>query len=199
MDNEKLERKLLGIDTEILSDLRKDLEEETGKPQEERDENFIAELREMISVTESELINDSKKRSLESVMKMLDEQDKNNKKSGYLRVVKRFSTVAAAACLMFFVGQNTKSMNAFSGKPLPDNCKISGNFVVVDDLYDESWQTDDPYGMKVECAKYNMFPDTPSYIPDGFELEDISYSDNEISEAIHFVYKKKIFSLKTQL
>lgn len=191
MDNEKLERKLLSIDTEILSDLRKDLEEETGRPPEERDENFIAELREMISVTESELINDSKKRSLESVMKMLDEQDKNNKKSGYIRVIKYFSTVAAVACLMFFVGQNTKSMNAFSGKPLPDNCKISGNFVVVDDLYDESWQTDDPYGMKAECAKYNMFPDTPSYIPDGFELEDIDYSDNEISEAIHFIYKKK--------
>jgi len=200
MNNEKIEKELAGIDNEILSDLRKDLEAEISKPENERDEDFITELREMIAVTENEVINDSKEHSFESVMKMLDEHNNShNKKFKNITFIKRFSVLVATACFMFVVGQNTKYMNAFSGKPLPENCKVSGNFVVVDDVYDESWLTDDPYGMKAECAKHNMFPDTPYYIPEDFELEETEYVDNGICESMHFLYKKKISFPKTQL
>ncbi len=32
----------------------------------------------------------------------------------------------------------------------------------------------DPYGIKAKCAEYDVYPKTPFYLPDGFELVDFS-------------------------
>jgi hypothetical protein len=48
----------------------------------------------------------------------------------------------------------------------------------------------DPYGMKTKCAEYGFFPDTPSYIPEGFKLEFISEDSDDYSDMLFFSYKK---------
>ncbi|MDE7098593.1 MAG: hypothetical protein K2O60_05555, partial [Ruminococcus sp.] len=37
----------------------------------------------------------------------------------------------------------------------------------------------DPYGLIAECAKYEIYPETPHYLPEGFELTLISNNVNK--------------------
>ena len=48
----------------------------------------------------------------------------------------------------------------------------------------------DPYGIKAKCAEYGFYPDTPSFIPDGFKLEFISEDSDNYSDALCFLFKK---------
>ena len=107
MDNKTIERMLSKVDMEILSDLKKDLAEEMSKPANERDEKLISELEEMISETEEEIINASKKRSLDAIMKMLDEYEEPK----HIKLYKRLSI--AAACILVVIGLNTASLKVF--------------------------------------------------------------------------------------
>lgn len=189
MNKEKLEKQLSDIDLEILSDLKNNLAEEMSKPADERDENLITELEEMISETEEEIISASKKRSLESVMKMLDEYEEPK----HIKLYKRLSIVAA--CLLLVIGLNTASLkvlgqNLFSERYqptqngiyiFPEQAKSNSNIEPSDS---------DPYGMKAKCAEYGFIPYAPSYIPEGFVLDEIAEDSNDSSDSVLFVYKK---------
>lgn len=188
MNKEKLERMLSDIDMEILSDLKKDLDEEMSKPTEERDESLISELEEMISKLEEEIISASKKRSLESVMKMLDEY----KEPRHPKLYKRISV--AAACLLVVLGLNTVSMKTFGQNMFSATYQLyKGGITISTESGDNKGfvaSESDPYGMKAKCAGYGFFPDTPSYIPDGSVLKDTSVDSDDYSDSIIFYYKK---------
>lgn len=189
MNKEIIEKQLSDIDVEILSDLKKNLAEEMSKPTDERDENLISELEEMISEIEEEIISASQKRSLESVMKMLDEYEEPK----HVKLYKWLAIVAA--CFVLVIGLNTVSLkvcgqNMFSavyqltkgGMAVPPSQSEGKDNIVISDS--------DPYGMKGKCAKYDFFPVTPSYIPEGFVLEDISEESYDNLDLVFFVYKK---------
>lgn len=188
MDKEKLKKQLSDLDMELLTDLKKELDIEMNKPVEERDENLISELEDMISETEDELISESKKRSLESVLKMLDEYEAPK----HIKLYKRFSVVAA--CFLFVLGINTVSMKTFGQNIFSAIYQLTKGGITIS--ANNSGDTDitvsgsDPYGMKAKCAEYGFFPDTPSYIPDGFVLNDIYEESNDVSDNIIFFYKK---------
>lgn len=189
MNKEKLERLLSDIDMEILSDLKKNLAEEMSKPTDERDENLITELEDMISQTEEEIISASKKRSLESVMKMLDEYEEPKRPKMYKRIL------VAAACLLVVLGLNTVSMKTFGQNMFSTAYQLykGGVFISSEsgDIEGIVVSESDPYGMKAKCAEYGFFPDTPSYIPDGFVLENISEESNDYRDSIIFSYRKE--------
>lgn len=189
MKKEKLERQLSDIDMEILSDLKKNLAEEMSKPTDERDENLISELEEMISKTEEEIISASKKRSLESVMKMLDEYEEPKRPKMYKRIF------AAAACLLVVLGLNTASLKVFGQNMFSAAYQLykGGVFISSEsgDIEGIVVSESDPYGMKAKCAEYGFFPDTPSYIPDGFVLEKISEESDDYRDSIIFSYRKE--------
>lgn len=189
MDKEKLEMLLSDVDMKIVSDLKKDLAEEMGKPAGERDENLISELQDMISETEKEIISESKNRSLESVMKMLDEYEKPR----HITLYKWLSAVVAS--LVVFIGLNTASLVVFGNNFFSSVYQITkgGITIFTDQSSDNDRVADlssDPYDMKAKCAKYGFFPDTPSYIPDGFVLKDISEESDDYSDSIIFFYRK---------
>ena len=186
MNKEKLEKQLSDIDMEILSDLKKNLAEEMDKPIDERDENLISELKDMISRTEEEIISASKKRSLESVMKMLDEYNEPK----YPKIYKRLSV--AAACLLVVLGLNAVSMKTFGQNMFSTAYQLSKGGITIStesgNIESIVASSSDPYGMKAKCAEYGFFPDTPSYIPDGFVLKDISIESNDYVDSIIFFY-----------
>lgn len=189
MNKEKLERILSDLDMEILTNLKKDLAEEMSKPINERDENLISELEDMISQTEDEIISASKKRSLKSVMKMLDEYEAPK----YIKLYKRLSVVAA--CFLVVLGINTVSMKTFGQNMFSATYQLTKGGITISVEESESngdmvVSESDPYGMKAKCAEYGFFPYTPSYIPDGFVLDDISVESNEYADSIIFFYKK---------
>lgn len=189
MNKEKLERLLSDIDMEILSDLKKNLAEEMSKPTDERDENLITELEDMISQTEEEIISASKKRSLESVMKMLDEYEEPKRPKMYKRIL------VAAACLLVVLGLNTASLKVFGQNMFSTAYQLykGGVFISSEsgDIEGIIVSESDPYGMKAKCAEYGFFPDTPSYIPDGFVLENISEESDDHLDSIIFAYRKE--------
>lgn len=189
MDKEKLERLLSDVDMEILSDLKKDLAKEKNKPVEERDEKLISELEDMICKTEEEIISESKKRSLEAVMKMLDEY----KEPKHPKIYKRL--YIAAACFLVVLGLNTASLKAFGRNMFSVAYQITKGGITISaeqssDNDDVVVSESDPYGMKAKCAEYDFFPDTPSYIPEGFVLKNISEESDDYSDSIIFVYRK---------
>lgn len=200
MDKEKLERLLSDVDMEILSDLKKDLAKEMNKPAEERDEKLISELEDMICKTEEEIISESKKRSLEAVMKMLDEY----KEPKHPKIYKLLSI--AAACLLVVLGLNTASLKVFGQNMFSAAYHLTKGGITIS-AEQSSYNDDvvvsesDPYGMKAKCAEYDFFPDTPSYIPDGFVLKNISEESDDYIDSIHFFIEKGmsnlIFSLLT--
>ena len=49
---------------------------------------------------------------------------------------------------------------------------------------------DDPYGIIAECAKYEIYPETPHYLPDGFELTLTTHNVSDYSNDVKLVYKK---------
>lgn len=190
MNKDKIEDLLSHVDMELLSDLKQNLAEETSKPTDERDEDLISELEEMISETEEEIVSASEQRSLDSIMKMLDEYEEPKRPKLYKWIS------VAAACLLVGVGVNMASLkvcgqNIFSAvyHITKDGIKVSSSqSKSIDDIVvSES----DPYGMKAKCAEYGFFPKTPDYIPEGFVLDDISEESNDYSDLIIFAYKKE--------
>ncbi len=194
MNKDKLEKQLTEIDVEILSDLKEELAEEMSKPADERDEKLISELEEMISQTEEKIIGASKKRSLESVMKMLDE----HKKPKHIKLYKRLSVAAAA--LVVALGVNAVSMktlgqNMFSTAYQIVNGGISISVKQSGKNNGITGSESDPYGMKAKCAEYGFFPKTPSYIPDGFVLNDIYENSDDVFDTVYFYFKKNDIKL----
>ena len=189
MDKEKLERLLSDVDMEILFDLKKDLAKEKNKPVEERDEKLISELEDMICKTEEEIISESKKRSLEAVMKMLDEY----KEPKHPKIYKRLYIVAA--CFLVVLGLNTASLKVFGQNMFSAAYHLTkGGITISSEKYDNndgsSVSESDPYGMKSKCAEYGFFPDTPSYIPEGFVLDQIYEECNDESDIVIFYYNE---------
>lgn len=187
MNKEKLEKQFSDIDMEILSDLKKNLAEEMGKPTDERDKNLISELEDMISETEEEIISTSQKRSFEAVMKMLDEYEEPK----HIKLYKRISVVAV--CFLIVIGLNTASLKVFGKNMFSAAYQLSkGGLKISSEQINDNNPTSssDPYGMKAKCAEYGFFPDTPSYIPEGFVLENIIVNSNDYFDAIRFFYKK---------
>ena len=60
----------------------------------------------------------------------------------------------------------------------------------VGEKIDLSVTDDDPYGMKAKCAEYDMYPLTPTYIPEGFELTKLQDDINSVVTNLIFHYEK---------
>lgn len=194
MNREKIEKQLEQVDMEILSDLKKDLAEEMSKPADERDEKLISELEDMISETEEEIINASKKRSLDAIMKMLDEY----KEPSHIKLFKRLSV--AAAGLVVVLGLNAASIktfgqNMFSAAYQLVNGGISISTEQSVKKFGITSSESDPYGMKAKCAEYGFFPETPSYIPDGFVLDNVWEKSDGNVDIVLFYFKKNDIKL----
>lgn len=187
MDKKQIERQMFELDREILSDLKKDLKEEMSKPNEERDEGYIAELEEMISEMQEESISESRKRSLKSVMKMLDEYEAPK----HIKLYKRISVIAA--CCLILLGLNAFSLKAFGRNMFSAAYQLTKGGINISEPNDSDepiTSESDPYGMKAKCAEYGFFPDTPSYIPGGFTLDHIYEESNDKFDTVCFYYKK---------
>lgn len=186
MDKKRIEKQMSDLDREILSDLQKDLNEEMNKPAEERNESYIAELEEMIAQTEEELIGASQKRSLDNIMKMLDEYEEPK----HIKLYKNLSIVAA--CLLVILGLNTASLKVFGQNMFSAAYQLTkgGINISTNDSDEMKTSESDPYGMKAKCAEHGFFPDTPSYIPEGFILDYVAEESTDEFDIVYFYYKK---------
>ena len=190
MNKDELRMHMADLNLEILSDLKKDLANEKSKLPSERDESFISELEELIAQTEEEILSESQARSLDKSLKMLDEYK-------IPREIKLFKYLSvAAAVLIVFWGLNTASIKVFGQNMFSTAYQLTkgGITISTDDPSNSDELTvspSDPYGMKAKCAEYGFFPDTPSYIPDGFELYNLIEGTEDNLDVIIFMFRKE--------
>ncbi|MBR5180437.1 MAG: DUF4367 domain-containing protein [Lachnospiraceae bacterium] len=190
MNKDELRMQMADLNLEILSDLKKDLANEKSKPSIERDESFISELEDLIAQTEEEVLSESRARSLDKSLKMLDEYKTPRK----IKLFKYLSV--AAAVLIVFWGLNTASMKVFGQNMFSAAYQLTkgGITISTDDPSNSDELTvspSDPYGMKAKCAEYGFFPDTPSYIPDGFELYNLIEGTEDNLDVIIFMFRNE--------
>ena len=110
----------------------------------------------------------------------------------------------AAACipLVLLFGLNAYTINAQGVnvfKALVDFVQ-GGVLIGFEDRQEESvielpTSENDKYGMKGKCAEYGVYPLVPEYLPDGFQLSDITIDDENTFTLLVFSYvsgKRKI-------
>ncbi len=189
MDKESLKRKVLSdMNTKenMIADLQRELKEEMNKPSSQWDCEKISEITETIhnlSCDSKIEVNETRKEDLLKKVK----SSKNPKRKIYRRIG------AVAACLLIGVGINAASLSVFGTNMFSAAYQIFNGGITIDmDKEDEveiPTTADDPYGMKAKCAEYDMYPLTPTYIPEGFELVNLVVDDSSSFTNVIFQYK----------
>ncbi len=172
-----------------LQELNQMLDEEMAKPHNERDYKKIKE----ISAACAAVLNDA-------------EIEKEAMEQGFKKVMAKISkpaisvrrrvrvAVAAAGAAAVLVGANLYTVTAYNTNVFSALVKIAdGSFALnpqPTETVDLPTASDDPYGIKAECAKYGITDVlAPTYLPEGFVLEDVNhlYTEGYINK-ISFTY-----------
>lgn len=106
----------------------------------------------------------------------------------------KWAIAASAACLML-IGANTVSAAAWGTNIFSAFVQFTNGDITIDfnrhehEVISLPASEDDPYGIKAKCAEYDIYPKTPYYLPDGFELVDFYADIKESFSDICFFYK----------
>lgn len=191
MGNESLKRKVLNdmnMKENMISDLQRELKEEMNKPSDKWDCEKINEITQTIHNLSCDNENEEINSGKENLLKKIKVTKKPRRKI--------YRTISAvAACLIVGVALNTISisvcgMNMFSAVYEITQGGIKIDLNKKEDVIELPTAPDDPYGMKTKCAEYDIYPLTPSYIPEEFELINFEKDINGAFDTVIFRYKK---------
>lgn len=195
MNSDSIKKAVLDMKETILNDLHLELEEEMSKPSGKRDYQKIAELTEAIHDIDCE--NDDSASHYEETKNAIMTRLENQKTSKKKRLRKLIAV--AAACCFVLIGINIATFSTLGLNMFQAIYKYTKGGITVDiNRSDEiilPTTEDDPYGIKTKCAEYDIYPQTPSYIPDDFYLTGIDYDETEEYKALRFFYKKETIRL----
>ena len=186
MDNEKL-----------LDSLRAELNAELGKKFSKRNFDRIEELTQSIrELTESKA--DIDKRT-ENGIAMLKEKiyENNAMKFNPKKTITGLCTCLAVIAVLNCISLSAWGTNLFSAVVSLNKDSISIDFGQKQhqEIINLPKSSDDPYGIKSRCAEYGLYPETPEYLPENFNLVNFETDQMEICTCIYFYYmngKKKI-------
>lgn len=191
MNNKELFHNISNIteaDKELLKELQVQLDEELNKPIKQQDFDLIEEITKTICEihNENELI-EAKTKSGIAFLKGR-KSDVNNKLK-----IRKWSAVFVS-CAAVILALNIASFSALGMNMFSAAYKIAKGGITIDmnegEKTDLSVTDDDPYGIKAKCAEYDMYPLTPTYIPEGFELTDLHEEKGSVISTIIFHYEK---------
>lgn len=172
-------------DNHMFIILNKQLNAELSKPDCEQDTELIKELSASIReiLDEQEKFHNQNRMEKEHLIKKLQ----NKRKKILFRRITAFSV-----CVIMFFGLNTASMNIFGQNAFTSAYELISGRIKI------SWENEkielptseeDPYGLKTKLAEYGIYAMTPSYIPDGFVLVDMTVEEDENEKMAIFHYR----------
>lgn len=182
--------------------MKQEFDKERAKPFEERDFDKL----ERLSAQMCEMLDGGSERSerpandgMERLFEKIAEKEKGVKKSP-VRKVKKFipaAVLAAAIAAMNCISVLAWDMNIVSAVIEFTKGGFSVGFGKSDrEVIELPTSEDDPYGIIAECAKYEIYPETPHYLPEGFELTSISNNVNkEYANIISFTFENSDMSI----
>lgn len=196
MDKNELQKRLLednDIEHKYLCELKSELDEEINKPIKKRDLNKIEELtRSIRELTDSE--QGIRQRTEEDISAIMARSANEKRAGGF-----QFRRLAAALCVCFVavIGLNLISFHAWGTNMFSAAYRLMNGGISIDmnERIELPTTADDPYGMKTKCAEYGMYPETPSYIPEGFRLIHVDDVKKTDSIRLTFYYKKEGINL----
>ncbi|MDE6708327.1 MAG: DUF4367 domain-containing protein [Oscillospiraceae bacterium] len=175
---------------QFIQEINTALNEELKKSAKKRDYDKIEELTqaytELMGVEAQ--VETSMQRCISEVKSKVSPKRKITRK---MRVVFAGISVAVVLFVMNIITVSAFNMNVFSfivhitDKNFSVNSPLFTSEVSADDVIELSVSPDDPYGMIAECAKYEIYPETPHYLPEDYVLTLCRYVDMSS-------YKKRI-------
>ncbi len=191
-----------------LSDLKTELDEEMNKPSDERD---LIKIRDLIDSI-SEIEGDDSDGAFRRQKAQIKERVKADRSVRITR--RRKQLVALAACAALLFGLNQASLNAYGENVFkrayhftkggvsimigenddteptePPTAPPATDVSVPEEVMELPTYPGDPYGIKAVCANYELYPLTPSFIPDGFKLVNLIQSDDSYTTDIQLTYQ----------
>ena len=177
------------------SELREMLDRELSKPDKQIDYGLVDRL------TTSVLEVEGRKRLAVDVDDELDKFRNRVSKRNRKFFLPKWAVSLSVACIVLFcancISVSAWSMNIF--KALVDFVH-GGVLIGFEDRQEESaielpTSENDKYGIRGKCAEYGVYPLVPEYLPDGFQLSDITIDDENTFTLLVFSYvsgKRKI-------
>lgn len=173
-------------------ELREMLDNELSKPDNTADYSLVDELTTAIIETEGN------NRLTVDVDEKLHQFNGKTKEHGRIIHLPKWVVGLSAACVMLFcancISVSAWNMNIVSAVVKFTKGGFSVNFEESEsdiDIIELPISEDDPYGLIAECAKYDIYPETPYYLPEGFKLTNIICNVNETSSnSIGFTFTK---------
>ena len=177
------------------SELREMLDRELSKPDKQIDYGLVDRL------TTSVLEAEGRKRLAVDVDAKLDKFRNRVSERNRKFFLPKWAVSLSVACAVLFCANCISvlawSMNIF--KALVDFVQ-GGVLIGFEDRQEESvielpTSENDKYGIREKCAEYGVYPLVPEYLPDGFQLSDITIDDENTFTLLVFSYvsgKRKI-------
>ena len=165
-----------GFEKDALKEIKQMLDEELAKPAQRRDYDKIDELTDAYSyLTGMEtFIQEATERGVQKVARSAEGKPNihMNKR------IRLFTTVGIAAVMLF--AANVFTVVAYQQDIFTVIIHYTQNGFSVEyppmDTIELPTTTDDPYGIKTECAKYGLDVLTPTYLPEGAKLGNYEYN-----------------------
>ncbi len=177
--------------------LKEMLDKELSKPDDQIDYEFVDEL------TTAVIEAAGKERLAADIDTELNKLQKRTSKHNRIIYFPKWAIGLSAACVML-VCVNCILVAALDMNIISAVIKFTKGGFSVDfgknksEIIELPTSADDPYGIIAECAKYDIYPETPHYIPDGFVLTDIDSNINEEdANSVCFIFRngKQNFSI----
>lgn len=190
MENSYKELLNSDLERDALNEINQMLEEELSKKPSERNYDKIEELTKAYSELSDEesFIHEAAERGI----RQLTEQNEKHHRIYMTRNLRLWLTVGVAAVVMLTA--NVVSVVAFNQNLFSVIVNYTKNGFSIGYPETEKIELptsqDDPYGLIAEFAKYDLYPETPHYLPEGFVLEHIGVFDEEVAKGLDFHYRK---------
>ncbi|MBR3900831.1 MAG: DUF4367 domain-containing protein [Ruminococcus sp.] len=190
MNNKELFHNISNIteaDKELLKELQVQLDEELNKPIKQQDFDLIEEITKTICEihNENELIEAKTKSGIAFL--------KGRKTNVNKLKIRKWSAVFVS-CAAVILALNIASFSALGMNIFSAAYQFTKGGIFIDMSNDNNIElpvtSADPYGMKAKCAEYDMYPLTPTYIPEGLELTDLHEEKGSAISTIIFHYEK---------
>lgn len=170
---------LTRADREMVAEMQTLLEQESRKPAQKRDYDLIEQLSAAIyEATSTEDLSAIAAKNIAQLAAQSAEKSRKHRYSRWMRPV-----VALAACVMICLCLNAWTIHTF-GMNLPKTIyQITKGAISLrpgdfdSSVIDLEIAEDDPYGIRTECEKFDFSPMTPSYLPEGMQLQDLTSND----------------------
>ena len=172
---------------------KKQLDDEMAKPVKKRDYKKIASLTEnMCALVDGGNVTEEVDEGINKLYNRISDYE-NSKRKPTVRVFRKMIPAICVASVMLIANCITVSAlgkNIFSvvieftqsGFSVDFNSKQS-------DIIELPISENDPYGIITECAKYEIYPETPFYLPEGYILSLTTHNVSDYANYVKFVFR----------